>query len=80
MIHGKRFNPVKWCLKHKKAYYKRVGYILILDYLISDEYLDTIFNLCNEYIYDKYYVKMSVEWLISMYYIKYPTKTLIHIK
>ena len=71
---------VKWCLKHKKEYYKRAGYVLLLNYMIKDEYIDTIFELCNNNDSDDYYVKMAVAWLISEVYPKYPNKTLEYLK
>lgn len=71
---------VKWCLNHKKEYYKRVGYVLLLNYMIKDEYIDTIFELCNDNDSNDYYVKMSIAWLISEIYPKYPNKTLEYIK
>jgi len=70
----------KWCLKHKKEYYKRVGYVLLLNYMIKDEYIDTIFELCNTNNSNDYYVKMSIAWLISKVYPKYPDKTLEYLK
>lgn len=71
---------VKWCLKHKKEYYKRVGYVLLLNYMIEDEYIDIIFELCNSNNSDDYYVKMAVAWLISEVYPKYPDKTINYLK
>lgn len=71
---------VKWCLKHKKEYYKRVGYVLLLNYMIEDEYIDIIFELCNSNNSDDYYVKMAVAWLISEVYPKHPDKTINYLK
>jgi len=76
----KGLNFVIWCLKQENMWYKRVGYVLLLEYYINNDYLDTIFNLCNEYQSNDYYVKMAIAWLISICYIKYPNKTLIYIK
>ncbi len=74
------FKLAIWALKHKKTYYKRVGYVILLNYYIKDEYISFIFSLCDEYIIDDYYVKMSIAWLISMCYIKYPKETLNYLK
>lgn len=73
-------NFVIWCLKQEYEWYKRVGYVLLLDYYINNEYLDTIFLLCDKYQSNDYYVKMAIAWLISICYIKYPNETLIYIK
>lgn len=71
---------VKWCLKHKKTYYKRVGYVLLLNYMINDDYIDEIFKLCDTYNSEDYYVKMAVAWLISECYPKYKDKTINYLK
>ena len=76
----KCFSLVKWCLNHKKQYYKRVGYVLILNYLINDEYIDTILEYCDNNICNDYYVKMAVAWLVAECYIKCPDKTLVFLK
>lgn len=55
-------------------------FVLLLDYYIEQEYLEKIFNLCNNYNTNDYYVKMAVAWLISICYIKYPDATLDYIK
>lgn len=73
-------NFVKWCLKHKKTYYRRVGYVMLLDYYIRDEYINYIFENCDSNDNDNYYVKMAIAWLISMVYIKYPKETLDYLK
>lgn len=59
---------------------RRLCFILILSYYVEDKYLDSIFNLCDKYNTDDYYVEMAVAWLISVCYIKYSDKTLIYIK
>lgn len=71
---------VKWCLNHKKEYYKRTGYVLLLNYMINDEYIDIIFDLCNNNDSNDYYVKMAVAWLIAEIYPKYPDKTIEYLK
>lgn len=77
---SKGLNLVKWCLNHKKTYYKRVGYVLLLNYFVKDEYLDLIFSLCDTNNSDEYYVKMAISWLIAECYTFNPTKTINYIK
>ena len=59
---------------------KRLCFVLLLDYYIDEHYLNSIFTLCNKYNTNDYYVEMSVAWLISICYIKYPNITLKYIK
>lgn len=77
---SKGLSLVKWCLKHKKEYYKRTGYVLLLNYYINDLYIDIIYELCDKYISNDYYVQMSVAWLLSECFYKYPEKTINYLK
>ncbi len=74
------FSFVKRCLKCKNEWYQRVGFILLLDYYINDEYIDQILDICNHHKTDKYYVKMAIAWLISICYIKQKEKTLLFLQ
>lgn len=71
---------VKNCLNSKNEWHNRVGYVLLLDYYIKEEYLDMIFKYCNNYKANKYYVNMAIAWLISICFIKYPIKTSNYLK
>ena len=80
--------------KHKSYYYdyiknqissnnpwlKRFCFVLLLDYYIEEPYLTEIFNLCEKYNDDNYYVNMAIAWLISICYIKYPNTTITFLK
>ena len=63
-------------IKSNKCWCVRVGVVLLLDFYISKEYLEDIFNICNSIQLDEYYVKMAIAWLISICYIKYSEDTL----
>ena len=73
------FIEIKKYLKSDNPWINRFGYVLLLNYYISDKYIDEVLNLCNSYK-DEYYVKMSIAWLLSMCYIKYKDKTLNYLK
>lgn len=57
------------------TYTRRFCYVLLLNYYIEEQCLDSIFKLCNIENND-YYVTMSIAWLISICYIKYKKQTL----
>lgn len=59
---------------------RRMCFVLILSYYVEEEYLEDIFNLCDSYNTEDYYVEMAVAWLISICYIKYPKVTFDYIK
>lgn len=65
---------IKRALKSKYVWFNRVGFVLLLDYYINDDYIDFIIREVTSYKTDDYYVIMSIGWLISMCYIKYPIK------
>ncbi len=56
-------------------YIERVGYVMLLNYYIDDEHIDTILSLCTKES-DYYYVNMAISWLIAECFVKYRTKTL----
>ena len=74
------FRKIKQYLKSKKEYIVRVGLVLLLCYYIDDEYIDSIFSLCNHVKIDTYYVNMANAWLISECFLKYKKKTLDFLK
>ena len=59
---------------------QRFGLVLLLDHYIKEENLDFIYNICESIKTEEYYVKMSISWLLSICYIKYPSKTLSFLK
>lgn len=73
------FNEIKKYIKDNNPWINRFGYVLLLDYFIEEEYMDEIFNLCQDYK-DEYYVKMAIAWLISICYVKYKGRTLTFLK
>lgn len=54
---------------------ERVGYIMLLDYYIDDDHIDTILELCKKES-NYYYVNMAISWLLSVCFIKSRIKTL----
>jgi len=69
---------LNYILKHinnNYPYTKRFCYVLLLNYYIEEQYIDTIFKLCN-IENDDYYVNMAVAWLLSICYIKHKKITI----
>lgn len=67
-------------ISNKKEYIKRMCFVLLTTYYIEEKYLNDIFNYSNKYCNSTYYVNMSIAWLISICYIKYPNHTIEYIK
>lgn len=74
------FSFIKDNLKSQSPWMKRFCFVLLLNYYIEEEYLDFIFNSCDNYQMDHYYVKMSIAWLISICFVKYKEETLEYLK
>lgn len=67
-------------IKSSNQWDKRLAFVLLLNYYIEKQYLDIIFELCDTYNTNDYYVKMSVSWLLSMCYVKYKNETMNYLK
>jgi len=63
---------IKELVKSNKTYYIRVGLVLLLDYYVEEEYLNSILDILNNVNSDEYYVAMAMAWLIAEVFIKYP--------
>lgn len=63
-------------LKSEKEFEIRFGVIMLMDYYLTDEYIENILQIYNEIKYDGYYVKMAVAWAISTCYVKFPEETM----
>lgn len=70
------FKYINKLLNSNNPWYIRFGLVLLLTYYIDDDYIDLILDIVKNIKNEKYYVKMSCAWLISICYIKYPNKTL----
>lgn len=67
-------------LKSEKEFYLRFSIVMMLDYFITEEYIDEVLIKLDTIQNDAYYVKMAVAWAISTCYIKFPQKTLEYLK
>lgn len=69
------FNYILNTINSDNLWIRRLCFVLLLDYYIESNYIDIIFELCDTYNTNDYYVEMSVAWLISICYIKEKDKT-----
>lgn len=63
-------------VESKDEFIIRLGIVLLMDYYLEEEYIDTIFQICDRTQSDAYYVNMAIAWLISVAYVKFEEKTL----
>lgn len=71
---------VDYLINSSDEFSKRFGYVLLLDYYVSEEYLDVIFNYVRKNQSTAYYVNMAVSWLLCECYVKFTDKTFQFIK
>ncbi len=69
------FRVIEKYLKSNKEYELRFAIVMLLDYYINDEYIDTVLKILNRIKLDKYYVQMANAWAISICLVKYYKKT-----
>ena len=67
-------------IKSENEYEVRFAAVMLLDYFVNEEYIDTTLALLNEFTHEAYYAKMAVAWAISICYINYPDKTFEFLK
>lgn len=63
-----------------KEYEVRFAVVIILNYYITEEYLQKDFKIFDEIKQEGYYVKMAVAWAISVCLTKYYEQTIAYLK
>lgn len=63
-------------LKSQREFDLRFAVIMLMDYFITEEYIDRILKIYDEIRHDGYYVKMAVAWALSVCFVKYQDKTM----
>ena len=74
------WNFLQKYVKSDKEFEIRFGVVMILDYYITEEYLEKNFDIFDNIKSDKYYVQMAVAWAISICLIKFYDKTIKYLK
>lgn len=66
--------------KSDKQFYVRFAVIMMLDYFITEEYVDKVIEQLDKINNDGYYVKMGVAWTIAEIAIKFYDKAVPYLK
>ena len=77
----KKFKPemlklIKQYLKSEAEFEVRFAVVMLLDFYITEEYIDQVLELLETVKSDKYYIQMAVAWCYSIGLIKFYNKTL----
>ena len=63
-------------ISSEREFEARFAIVLLLDYYIDEDYIDTTLELLQQAVHPGYYVKMAVAWALSVCYVQFPEKTL----
>jgi len=63
-----------------KEYEVRFGVVMLLNYFIDHQYIESVLNIINDIKHEGYYVKMAVAWAISICYVKDPLVTMNYLR
>lgn len=61
----KTFSFVNKCLLSKSIYRVRFGFVIMLRYLVNNNYVDKCNELCINYKSQEYYINMAIAWYFS---------------
>lgn len=66
--------------KSKEEFELRFLIVMMLDFYITEEYINKVIALLDSIKHTGYYVKMAISWTISVAYVKYPKITMEYLK
>ena len=70
------WNFIQKYLKSDKEFELRFAIVMMLDFYITEEYIDRVLEILNNIKNDAYYVKMAVAWTIQVAFVKFENKTM----
>lgn len=76
----KTWNFILPYTKSEKEFDVRFAVIMMLDYFITEEYVDKVLKELDKIKHDGYYVKMGVAWVIAEIAIKFNNKAMQYLK
>lgn len=70
------WNFIQKYLKSNKEFELRFAIVMLLDFYITEEYIDKVLEILNSIKHEGYYVKMAVAWTVQVAFVKFPIKTM----
>lgn len=67
-------------LSSNQEFEVRFGIIMLMDYFLTEDYIEQVLKIYDTIQHEGYYVKMGVAWALSMAYVKFPEKTMTLLK
>ena len=62
-------------LKSTREYEIRFALVCLLDFFVTEHFIDRILDILVQVEHEGYYVKMAAAWAISVCFVKFPEKT-----
>ena len=63
-------------LEAEEEFSVRCGIVVLMQYFLTDDYIDLVLAAYERIHSDAYYVRMGLAWALSVCFVKYPKKTL----
>ena len=79
-FYGEFFEHIETYLKSENPWAVRVGLVLMMNYYLTDEYIDRVLERAGNVRSDEYYVQMGKAWLIATAAAKFRDKTMNFIR
>ena len=71
------FNLLEKYIKSDKPFVRRIGIVILFNFVKNDEYVDNIFKILNKFYNEEhYYVNMINAWLLCECFIKHRDKSI----
>lgn len=70
------WNIVKKYLKSDKEFELRFAIVMILDFYITEEYIEKVLKILSGIKHEGYYVKMAIAWALQVAFVKFPIQTM----
>lgn len=70
------WNFIPKYLKSKNEFELRFAIVMMLDFYMTDEYIDRVLQILNNIKHEGYYVKMAVAWAIQVAFVKFREQTM----
>ncbi len=67
-------------LASEKEFFRRFAVVMLMEYYLDEQYLDSVLEVYDGIVSDYYYVQMAVAWGISVAFVKFPKKTMAFLK
>lgn len=72
----KMWNILQEYLKSNKEYELRFAIVTMLDFYITQDYIEKVLEILNNIKHSGYYVKMAVAWALQVCFVKFPEETM----